>query len=69
MLKFGTRYYMPNIARWTQTDPKAGKPQQPIKMNPYLYTGCNPTNRTDPGGRDWLGYAGAVADNRTLRSV
>lgn len=53
MLKFGARYYMPNLSRWTQIDPKPGKPQQPITMNPYLYAGCNPVDRTDPRGRDW----------------
>jgi RHS repeat-associated protein len=52
-LKYGTRYYNPTLARWTQTDPKAGTPCQPPSLNPYLYTSCNPTNRTDPTGRYW----------------
>lgn len=53
MLKFGTRYYMPNAARFTQVDPKAGSPANPTTLNSYLYTGCNPVNRTDASGRDW----------------
>lgn len=51
MLKFGTRYYMPNLARWTQTDPKSGNPQNPLTLNPYLYAGQNPAGETDPSGR------------------
>lgn len=51
MLKFGTRYYMPNQARWTQTDPIAGSPGHPLTMNPYLYAAANPCNVTDPTGR------------------
>ena len=34
MVKFGTRYYMLNLAPWTQIDPKDGKPKQPLTMNP-----------------------------------
>jgi RHS repeat-associated protein len=51
MLKFGTRYYIPQLARWTQTDPKAGKPNDPPTLNPYAYVGGNPTNGVDPSGR------------------
>lgn len=37
-LEFGTRYYAPSLARWAQTGPQAGKPQQPLTMNPALPT-------------------------------
>jgi RHS repeat-associated protein len=50
-LKYGTRYYMPQLARWTQTDPQAGKPQQPLTQNPYLYAVDNPINHADSSGR------------------
>lgn len=51
MLKYGTRYYMPNLARWTQIDPQAGSPQQPLTLNPYLYVNSDPLNAVDPSGR------------------
>lgn len=49
--KFGTRYYDPLTARWTQQDPVRGKIKQPITLNLYQYAGCNPANATDPDGR------------------
>jgi hypothetical protein len=67
MLKFGTRYYMPNLARWTQIDPKAGQPQRPLTLNAYLYTGQDPVNRTDRSGRDW-DILGGLNDAYTLLS-
>jgi RHS repeat-associated protein len=51
MLKFGTRYYMPNVMRWTQRDPVMGKPDDPMTLNPYIYVGGNPVNTTDRTGR------------------
>ncbi len=57
MLKFGTRYYMPHLTRWTQPDPVTGKPTNPMTLNTYAYVGGNPTNFTDPTGNlsraDW----------------
>ena len=55
MLKYGTRYYMPNLMRWTQPDPVKGNPANPMTLNGYAYVGCDPINATDPTGR-------AVAD-------
>lgn len=51
MLKFGTRYYMPDLTRWTQPDPVFGKPSNPVTLNAYGYVGGNPSNNTDPSGR------------------
>jgi RHS repeat-associated protein len=51
MLKFGTRYYMPDVMRWTQRDPVRGMPANPMSLNAYLYSSCNPINLTDPSGR------------------
>ena len=51
MLKYGTRYYMPDLMRWTQPDPVMGKLSSPMTLNPYSYAGCNPTNFVDPSGR------------------
>ena len=51
MIKFGTRYYMPNLARWTQPDPVPGRPSNPPSLNPYNYVGCNPINAVDLAGR------------------
>ncbi|HEY6932682.1 MAG TPA: RHS repeat-associated core domain-containing protein, partial [Marmoricola sp.] len=51
MLKYGTRYYQPTLARWTQPDPEADKPQNPLSLNPYLYANDNPWDERDPTGR------------------
>jgi RHS repeat-associated protein len=51
MIKFGTRYYLPELARWTQTDPENGSSAYPLTLNPYQYVECNPVNKTDPRGR------------------
>jgi RHS repeat-associated protein len=53
MLKYGTRYYRPDLMRWTQSDPAAGEPNNPMTLNPYTYVGANPINVIDPSGRDW----------------
>ena len=50
MLKFGTRYYMPDLLRWTQRDPVMGKPNDPMTLNAYGYVGGD-TVTTDPSGR------------------
>jgi RHS repeat-associated protein len=54
--KFGTRYYQPGVARWTQHDPERGQLTNPLSLNPYLYVGCNPVNATDPSGRQCTGF-------------
>ncbi|MDQ3915516.1 MAG: DUF6531 domain-containing protein [Actinomycetota bacterium] len=50
-VKFGTRYYDPATARWTQQDPVRGELTQPVTLNLYQYAGCNPVNAVDPDGR------------------
>ncbi|MCM3554012.1 DNRLRE domain-containing protein [Janibacter melonis] len=62
--KIGLRYYDPGMHRWTQTDPveRITNPAQPAETQPYTYTGCNPTNQTDPTGAISFGeVAGLVA--------
>jgi RHS repeat-associated protein len=51
LLKLGARYYDPTLGRFTQTDPAAQGP------NPYSYAGDDPTNFTDPTGRNLFGCA------------
>ncbi len=51
LVKFGTRYYDPNLGRWTQQDPIAGSVSRPGSLNRYTYADCNPTNATDPTGK------------------
>jgi hypothetical protein len=53
MLKFGTRYYMPDLARWTQHDPVKGSPTDPMSLNPYGYVADDPINAVDPNGRQY----------------
>lgn len=47
-LKFGTRYYDPNLGRWTQRDPSGRD------ANPYAYAGNNSINNVDPSGTDYI---------------
>jgi RHS repeat-associated protein len=45
LVKFGTRYYQPELGRWTQPDhwgPESG----------YAYAAGDPVNSVDPSGRD-----------------
>lgn len=51
MIKFGTRYYMPDLGRWTQPDPETGNPSNPMTLNTYGYANCDPANNIDPTGR------------------
>lgn len=51
LTKFGTRYHNPTLTRWTQVDPIAGTPTNPLSLNPYSYVLNNPCNGTDPTGR------------------
>jgi RHS repeat-associated protein len=51
MLKFGTRYYMLDVMRWTQRDPVFAQHSDPMSHDPYLYVQDDPTNSTDPIGK------------------
>jgi RHS repeat-associated protein len=53
LTKFGTRYYDPTLARFTQRDPSG-------KDLPYAYAGCNPVNNTDPSGALFSCTIGAI---------
>jgi RHS repeat-associated protein len=61
LYKFGERYYMPSLGRWTQRDP-LNQAFSPREANRYLYAGQDPVNLTDPTGMifgygwDDLGY-------------
>jgi RHS repeat-associated protein len=60
LLKFGTRYYDPEILRWTQPDPEMGKPDQPMTLNAYSYVGGNPINSTDSSGRFYVDFSVSI---------
>ena len=49
-LDFGARHYDPFTARWTTTDPLAGKYHS---FSPYNYCAGNPVNLVDPEGMSW----------------
>lgn len=61
--KIGLRYYDNQIGRWGQTDPleRVINPTQPAEAQPYNYSGCNPTNQTDPTGASVAGVGCAVS--------
>ena len=51
LLKFGTRYYIPGVATWTQADSRHGSVDDPVSVNLYSYAAANPSNHTDRTGR------------------
>lgn len=63
LVKFGARYYDPNLGRWSQVDATGGSIASPGSTNRYLYAACDPINRVDPTGRqgsiNWIQVAGA----------
>ncbi len=64
LVKFGARYYDPNLGRWTQRDGVGGSITAPGAIGAYLYVGCNPVNSVDPSGRfcvDVAAFAGLNA--------
>jgi RHS repeat-associated protein len=72
-LKFGTRYYMPGHATWTQPDPKSGDLERPLSLNAFSYAAASPTNVTDPRGRSWwddaTGYLESEAGTDLLGGI
>jgi RHS repeat-associated protein len=50
LVKFGMRYYTPDLGRWTQRDPVFGQLANPTSLNPYAYSLCDSVNRSDPTG-------------------
>src|SRR5579883_259561 len=61
LVKFGTRYYNPNLGRWTQQDPVIGNLYNPDTLNRYLYVSDDPVNEVDPSGKDIFECALAIA--------
>ncbi len=51
LYKFGTRYYDPQLGRWTQKDPVGGSIGKIGSGNPYVYAGNEPNMQVDPSGR------------------
>ena len=60
LVKFGTRYYNPNLGRWTQQDPDGGSLASPDTLNRYLYAADDPVNLRDPSGKDTGECVGAI---------
>ncbi len=50
-IKFGTRYYIPTHAAWTQPDPRRGNVRNPVSSNSFNYAYSDPTNKSDASGR------------------
>jgi RHS repeat-associated protein len=42
LVKLGTRYYDPNLGRWTQQDPIEGSIASPSTVNRLAYVGNDP---------------------------
>ena len=51
LIKFGTRYYVPYLATWTQPDPKKGSAARPLTLNLFSYAWSNPASFSDTSGR------------------
>jgi RHS repeat-associated protein len=50
LVKFGARYYDPNLGRWTQQDSITGSITNPSSTDRYVYVSDDPTNGTDRTG-------------------
>ncbi len=62
--KFGTRYYAPGTASWTQQDSMAGTIQSPGTINRYAYAGDDSVNEVDPSG--YCSLFGCIAEVANL---
>ncbi len=51
LYKFGTRYYDPQLGRWTQKDPVGGSVGKIGSGNPYVYADNMPNMQTDSSGK------------------
>ncbi|HZU70538.1 MAG TPA: RHS repeat-associated core domain-containing protein [Ktedonobacteraceae bacterium] len=51
LVKFGTRYYNPELGRWTQQDPVGSSVFDLNGSNRYVYAGDDPVNLTDTSGK------------------
>jgi RHS repeat-associated protein len=63
LVKFGTRYYNPQLGRWTQQDPVGGSLSNPDALNRYLYVSDDPVSMRDSSGRFTFGCYFAIALN------
>jgi RHS repeat-associated protein len=66
----GLRWYDPETARWTQSDP-LDHPDDPRNANRYLYVGSDPINYVDPSGT-WVPFpvlAARCATNKMCREL
>ncbi len=57
---YGSRYYDPEIARFTQADTIVPVPGDPQSLNRYSYCRNNPLIYTDPTGHSFLSFMGSV---------
>jgi RHS repeat-associated protein len=48
------RYFNPLTGRFLTRDPATGKLTEPQALHRYVYSGSDPTNRTDPTGKTFL---------------
>jgi RHS repeat-associated protein len=48
------RWYDPSVGRFSQLDPLAGDPRNPLGLHRYLYASGDPVNGTDPTGLQTL---------------
>ena len=51
LIKFGTRYYTPQLGTWTQPDPRNGEVSNPFSLNSFMYAWSDPRNNSDASGR------------------
>lgn len=58
-IKYGQRYYDPNIGRFTQQD-SLETLADPTRANRYQYAASNPVNFVDLTGRDWSWFGALV---------
>jgi RHS repeat-associated protein len=62
------RYYNPLTGRFMSRDPFEGVHSVPATMHKYIYAGADPSNWTDPSGRDIIADV-LITAKRTLTTV
>ncbi|MDP1807376.1 MAG: RHS repeat-associated core domain-containing protein, partial [Acidimicrobiales bacterium] len=68
LYQMGARAYAPHLGTFTTLDTYAGRAQDPISLNRYLYAHANPTSLIDPSGhavqKGPCGPVGLACDQR-----
>jgi RHS repeat-associated protein len=68
LMYYNARWYDPDLGRFMTEDTYPGDPNQPQKLNRYIYVMGNPLRFTDPTGHD-AGFAGRDPNELSERDM